>query len=191
MVKLWRLTRNRYGRACYDWLQAMGVTATVMTEYVATIADGPERPGEQPVSVEHCVADRVAPLDAPTDELLDSEAVLGAFDAGTPLGYLFYSVDATHHIHPLERELAFEGAYLRRVYVAPEQRQRGVASALVAAARRRARRDGVDRATALVARDNVPSRRLFESHGFEPRRDRRYVRAGPYSYRSRDEQTGM
>lgn len=184
MVELWRLTRNRYGRACYDRLQAMGVTATVMTEYVTTLSGESEAPAGSSLSVGESDPERVAPLDAPTGELLDDEVVLGAFDEGTPLGYLFYSVDATHHIHPLERELSFDGAYLRRVYVAPEHRQRGVASALVAAAAERARRRGAGRATALVARDNVPSKALFESHGFEGVRDRRYVRVGPLSYRS-------
>jgi len=32
MVELRRLTRNRYGRACYDRLRSLGVTATVVTE---------------------------------------------------------------------------------------------------------------------------------------------------------------
>jgi ribosomal protein S18 acetylase RimI-like enzyme len=185
MVELWRLTRNRYGRACYDRLQAMGVTATVMTEYVATLSGELGTDDDGSPTVEACDADRAAPLDAPTDELVDGETVLAAFGGATPLGYLFYSVDATHHIHPLERDLAFEGAYLRRVYVAPEHRQRGVASALVTAARERAHRQGAERATALVARDNVPSRALFEAHGFEGVRDRRYVRVGPFVYRSR------
>lgn len=184
MVELWRLTRNRYGRACYDRLQAMGVTATAMTEYVAALSETPARRVESSLTIESCDGERVGPLDAPTDELADGEVVLGAFDGGVAVGYLFYSVDATHHINPLERELSFEGAYLRRVYVAPDHRQRGVASALVAAACERARRQGVDRATALVARDNVPSRALFESHGFEGVHDRRYVRVGPLSYRS-------
>ncbi|WP_277542760.1 GNAT family N-acetyltransferase [Haloarcula laminariae] len=184
MVELWRLTRNRYGRACYDRLQAMGVTATVMTEYVAALSGEPGAADGGSPTVEACDPDRVTPLDAPTDDLVDGETVLAAFDGATPLGYLFYSVDATHHIHPLERDLEFEGAYLRRVYVAPEHRQRGVASALVAAACERARQQDARRATALVARDNVPSRALFEAHGFEAVRDRRYVRVGPFAYRS-------
>jgi len=184
MVELWRLTRNRYGRACYDRLQSLGLTATVMTEYATTLDGTPQKPAESPLTVERSDAASVAPLDAPTDQLVDGETVLAAFDGATPLGYLFYSLDATHRIAPLERALSFDGAYLRRVYVAPDHRQRGVASTLVAAARRRARRQGADRATALVARDNVPSRALFESHGFEAVVDRRYVRVGPVSYRS-------
>lgn len=189
MVELWRLTRNRYGRACYDRLQALGVTATVMTEYVATLDDTVDPPERPSLTVEQCDGGR--PLDAPTAELIDGEVVLAAFDGETPVGYLFYSTDATHRIHPLERELTFEGAYLRRVYVAPDHRQRGVASALVATARKRARREGADRATALVARDNVPSRALFESHGFEAVRDRRYVRLGSLSYRSQSPESGQ
>jgi ribosomal protein S18 acetylase RimI-like enzyme len=184
MVELWRLTRNRYGRACYDQLQAVGVTATVMSEYVATLDGSGRESRETAVTVEHPARSQAVELAAPTDELVDGETVLAAVDGATPLGYLFYSVDATHHIDPLERSLSFEGAYIRRVYVDPTHRQRGVASALVEAACRLAVEDGAKRATALVARDNVPSRALFDSHGFDPVRDRRYVRLGPVSHRS-------
>jgi len=185
MVELWRLTRNRYGRACYDRLQALGVTATVMTEYVAPLGDEARLTDSSSVTVEPCGGDRVESLGTPAGELVKGEVVLGAFDGETPLGYLFYSLDTTLYISPLERELSFDGAYLRRVYVAPEHRQRGVASALVSTACERARRQGAGRATALVARDNVPSRALFETHGFESVCDRQYARVGPLSYRSK------
>ncbi|WP_284008333.1 GNAT family N-acetyltransferase [Haloarcula pelagica] len=183
-MQLWRLTRNRYGRAVYDALADRGVTATSMIEYVAELGDETQIPDEGRFTVERTPPERVDPLDAPTAELLADESVVAAFDGETPLGYLFCSVDATHEIHPLERRVQFDGAYVRRVYVDPSHRNRGVATRLVADALARASDRGAERATALVAVDNRPSRALFERHGFAPRQKRRYVRVGPFSHRS-------
>lgn len=185
MPRLWRLTRNRYGRAVYDALARIGVTATVMIEYVATLSDR-ERAGraDRSYALEVCDPDRVAALGAPVDELGPDERVVAALEDGTPRGYLFLSIDATHEIDPLERALTFDGAYVRRVFVDPAHRNREIATAMVAEACRRARDRGVDRATALVAVDNRPSRALFERQGFEPRRRHRYARVGPLSHRS-------
>ncbi|MFC7076010.1 GNAT family N-acetyltransferase [Haloarcula halophila] len=185
-MQLWRLTRNRYGRAAYEALGRLGVTATSMIEYVATLEgeqDETPRDGNE-LTVEQVQPDRVASLDAPTTELLGDETVIAALDGNTPVGYLFLSVDTRHNIRPLERTLAFGGGYVRRVFVDPAHRNRGVATAMVETALRRARSAGVDSVTALVAIDNVPSRSLFERHGFEPTHKRRYVRIGPFSHRA-------
>lgn len=185
MPQLWRLTRNRYGRAVYDALSRIGITATVMIEYV-TLLDPGSRPeaGDDSPTVERCDPARIRGLDAPTDELLADEDVLAAIVDGEPAGYLFLSVDAAQEIHPLERTMQFDGAYVRRVYVDRAHRNDGVASALLTAAKRRACERGAQRATALVAVDNRPSRALFEGRGFEARRKHRYVRVGPLSHRS-------
>lgn len=185
MPQLWRLTRNRYGRAVYDALARVGVTATVMIEYRSRLADGGAGVSGGPApAVERCAPERVAGLDAPVHELRDGEEVLAAFVEGTPVGYLFLSVDATHEIHPLEAELSFEGAYVRRVYVDRAHRDEGVASGLLSAARRHALERGAERASALVAIDNRPSRALFEGRGFDAHRRHRYVRVGPLAHRS-------
>lgn len=181
MPALWRFTRNRYGRAVYDALARLGITATVMDEYVRSLDTLPDPPDYR---VERCGAEAVNSLDAPTRELLDGEEVVAAFEDDRPLGYLFLSVDATHEIHPLERSLSFDGAYIRRVFVAPAHRERGVATALVASACRRAHERGAERASALVAVDNRPSRTLFERLGFQARHRRRYARVGPLTHRS-------
>lgn len=199
MAGLWRLTRNRYGRALYEALTERGVTATWMSEYVRPLGvgdAGPDCSRKGPavdltaggpgahVSVTVCEPERVKPLGAPVGELVDDERVIAAFDGERPLGYLFVSVDATLRVAVLERSMTFDGAYLRRVYVAPDHRQRGIASALLGAACHLADGAGAERATALVARDNRPSRGLFEKHGFDVRREHRYLRVGPLSLRS-------
>lgn len=188
MVELWRLTRNRYGRAVYDALGRAGITATEMIEYVrpleGTASTPPFDSGDRPCSIERCEPDRVAALDAPTHELADGEEIVAAAVDGEARGYLFCSVDATHEIHPLERELAFDGAYVRRVYVDPTHRGQGLASGMLAVACDWAAERGATEATALVAIDNRPSRGLFESHGFTAERKRRYARVGPLSART-------
>jgi len=182
-MRAWRVTRNRYGRAVYERFKRVGVTATWLTEYVRNV-DGCVSPRTHPdCSVGIVDPPAVSPLDAPVGELRPGEEVLAATESGSPRGYLFLSVDATHEIAPLERTLSFEGAYVRRVFVALDHRDRGIASALLATARDRVRARGAGRATALVARDNVPSRALFASQGFVPVRERLYLRLGPLSGR--------
>ncbi|RLM96331.1 GNAT family N-acetyltransferase [Haloarcula sp. Atlit-7R] len=184
MTRLWRLTRNRYGRAAYDALARAGITATWMYEYTRSLTESVPEPADTGVTVERCDPARVAPLDPPVDDLVAGEDVVAAVVDGTPAGYLFCSVGATHHIDPLDRRLSFDGAYIRRVFVDPDCRNRGVATAMVAAACRHAADDGAAEATALVALDNRPSRALFERLGFRAARTRRYAAVGPLSWRS-------
>lgn len=181
-MRLFRLTRNRYGRQVYDRLRDAGLTATWMTEYVREpLPAGDEPPSCPNGSVDVVAPGFVDPLDAPTHELLSDEVVLAAVEDGAPRGYLFLSVDATLEIAPVERSMSFDGGYVRRVFVDPEHRERGFASALVAAACVEARERGATRATALVARDNAPSRQLFERRGFDATRRHLYARVGPFS----------
>ncbi|MBV0902521.1 GNAT family N-acetyltransferase [Haloarcula salina] len=184
MTGAWRLTRNRYGRAVYDALARAGVTATWMHEYTRPLDSPVERTAPTGFTVVVCAPDRVASLDPPVGDLRDGEVVVGAFDGDATLGYLFCSVGASHDIAPLDRTLSFDGAYLRRVFVDPAHRNRGVATALVAHACRHAADSGAADASALVALDNRPSRALFEGLGFTARRARRYAAVGPLSWRS-------
>jgi ribosomal protein S18 acetylase RimI-like enzyme len=71
----------------------------------------------------------------------------------------------------------FDGAYLWHLYVDPEDRGRGLGSALLARALSFAAEDRVDAAYALVAKDNVPSQRAFEARGFEVVDEVAYYRA--------------
>lgn len=196
MPELWRLTRNRYGRAAYDALARAGVTATRLVEYVRPLADPadptpapaaaalPDATPDAGVSVGAVDPGTVVDAGAPVEELRADEEVVAAREDGATRGYLFCSVDAVHRVHPLEEDLSFDGAYVRRVFVDPDHRRRRVATALVAAACRRAADRGARRATALVAVDNRPSRLLFERTGFEPRRVHTYARVGPLARRS-------
>jgi ribosomal protein S18 acetylase RimI-like enzyme len=194
MASLWQVTRNPYGRAVYDWLTDHGVTATVMYEYRRRLdgeaADGHHTPAddtEPTVGVGDPAALDFGGTDPPLAERREDEELIVATTDGTVRGYLFLTVDATLRVHPLERELSFEGAYVRRVFVHPDYREQGIASATLRAALDRARERGARTATALVAADNRPSQWLFESHEFERVRRRVYGRVGSLSWRRVDE----
>lgn len=151
-----------------------------MYEYVTEGAPGARDPPPGVALAVHDPGDPAA-LDHPhaAERRPDEHAVVASVD-GTPVGHLFTSVDATHRIDPLERSLDVNGAYVRRVWVDPSCRGEGVASALLT---RALRATAADRATALVALDNRPSRRLFAGTGFVARRAHTYVRLGPIALR--------
>ncbi|WP_101294215.1 GNAT family N-acetyltransferase [Halegenticoccus soli] len=182
MLPLWRLTRNRYGRALYESLERVGVKGARMYEYVAgTRRADDERTAARRVDerVELGVfrRDELDATGGAFDELRPGELVVAALDDGTAVGRLFLSVDDDPYVAPLETSMAFEGAYVRRLFVDPDHRGRGIATALVARAVETAREEfGADRATALVAVDNRPSQWVFEANGFRRRRVHGYYR---------------
>jgi GNAT superfamily N-acetyltransferase len=179
-MEAWRLVRNDHTRRAYEALKRAGVTATRMYEYVATGAPDGRDPPPGVELVVHDPGDPATVDHAHAAERRPDEYAVVARAGGDPVGHLFASVDATHRIDPLERSLAVDGAYVRRVWVDRPRRGEGVASALVDRARRAT---GADRTTALVALDNTPSRRLFAGTGFVARRAHTYVRLGPVAFR--------
>jgi len=104
-------------------------------------------------------------------------------DRGPVVGYLFVS-EREVYVDALETELTFDGAYVWRVFVDPEHRQRGIATGLTARACRLARERGHDTAHALVALDNRPSQWTFRACGFAPVREFAYYRVGGWTRRS-------
>lgn len=189
-LNLSRVTRNRYTQRVYEACLQRGLTATWLSEYVRPLesTDDLEPNSTGSLSdryrVRACDPDTVRSLDAPVEELKPSEEIVTVLEDGISRGYLFLSVDTTHEIRPLEQQLTFDGAYIRRVYVAPKYRNEGLASAMLEFALSRSVERGAALATALVALDNTPSRKLFDRYGFEVERTRRYARVGPLVYRS-------
>lgn len=193
MIPRWRLTRNRYARGVYETLQRAGVTATRMTEYAADVAAVPAPEGDlEGIRVEtgpvEGFLDRGYDLDfsLPVDPYPDEHAAVAVAD-GEAVGRALVSAGHPVTVEPLERELAFAGGYVRRVFVAPPARNRGVAGELLRAVVATAATTlDVDRAVALVAADNRPSQWLFEGQGFAPVRVHTYARVGPVdTYRTR------
>lgn len=186
MLPVWRVTRTRHARRAYDVLKTLGVTATWMYEYrTGSLAVDASTPPTG-VSVETWPADAAIDLGldgAPGFEPRDGELAAVAVREGRPVGRALVGADGVPYVGPLERAVAVRGAYVRRVFVATDERGRGVATAVLARALAAAReRLDATAACALVAADNRPSRRLFEGCGFESDRRHEYVRVGPVSH---------
>jgi GNAT superfamily N-acetyltransferase len=198
---LWRLTRNDYAIRLYEALKRLGVTGTRMREWVAPLSDPDvvaayeSRPPPEDVSLSVVDAGTLDPADRAdfADPAPEDAAVLARLDGaddegdvadgGRLVGYLFVS-ERPVHVDALERDLTFDGAYVWRVFVDPDHRRRGIATALVARACRLARARGHETAHALIALDNRPSQWTFRACGFAPDRELAYYRVGGWSRRS-------
>lgn len=194
-LPVWRLTRNRYGRAAYDALAAVGVTATKMYLYRTEVDEELSRcDPPDGLAVDICARDP-ASLDPSTyADFADPEpedVAVVAERGDRIVGYLFLTADRPKRVEPLAATFEFPGAYVWRVFVAPERRGEGIATALVGRALRVARREwGVDTACALVALDNRPSQWVFENNGFERRELLSYYRVAGVERRTREPVSG-
>ena len=177
---IWRFVRNRYGRAVYEWLMQRGITFTVMLEYHRDLGESLSEP-QSPVDVtiRPLDVDMIAPPDWMDDDRLDdADVVVAAMLDGDVVGAVFASVDRQTYVEALEAKVAHEGAYVWRLYVDPDHRNRGIATAIVTETLRVVReRFDVPQAVALVALDNRPSQWVFEAAGFEEHRTHTYVSA--------------
>jgi ribosomal protein S18 acetylase RimI-like enzyme len=164
-----RLTRHEYSRRLYDQLNNLGIRFAKLDQYVRDLSTAPDPELLDRVDID---CRRAGELDrseadafvepAPTDRVVTGHV------EGDLVGYLFLSHNRPVYVEALNSEHLFDGAYVWRVFVDPDSRDRGIATALVGRALREAARRGADRVTALVAVDNVPSKRVFAANGFEP-----------------------
>lgn len=187
-----RVTRTRFGRALYDALDHLGITGTSMYVYAVEL-DAADVDREPPDDVALDVV-RASELDVQPDEdfedLAESDFVVFArdadarpapelreADADAVRGWGFLTLERPVAVTELAATVRFDGAYLWHLYVDPEDRGRGLGSALLASALSFAAADRVDAAYALVAKDNVPSQRAFEARGFDVVDEVAYYRA--------------
>jgi GNAT superfamily N-acetyltransferase len=187
MLPLWRLTRNRFGKRLHAALDAAGVTVSRLYEYRTPCPpEGERTPPPAGVAIRPVEPARL-PAVAPAAELTDAESVLAAVDdaAGDLAGYCFVSTGARVPVPELRTTMSFDGGYVRRLYVAPDHRQRGIATTLVDAARCHAADRGASGTAALVAVDNRPSQWTFETCGFERVARHAYDRLGGLERRRR------
>lgn len=196
MVDYWRLTRNQYTRRAYDALKTLGVTATQLHEHEAVVDDIDDGRSSTPPTdarIERLSASQVRARGIDIDfsipvDLRDGERVVIATAGGRPVARAVVTDAAAPYEDALERAVPVTGAYVRKVFVVPDRRGQGIASATLRAALSLARDDlAAETMTALVAADNRPSQRLFEACGFERVAVHEYVRVGPFfRYRRRD-----
>jgi ribosomal protein S18 acetylase RimI-like enzyme len=182
---LWRLSRNAYGRQIYETLADLGIKVAKLDQYVSDLTTVPDATAPGGVTID---CHRAGELDrSEADAFVEPapiDRVVTARIGGDLVGYLFLSHNRPVYVEALDSERLFDGAYLWRVFVDPAHRNRGIATALVRRALREAASRGADRATALVAVDNVPSKRLFAANGFEPEKRVSYYHLLGFEHRS-------
>ena len=166
---LWRLTRHPTARRIYNRVADAGVVFAQLdwfereTAVARSIADPP---GDVTVRVSPA-GDGVPPAlrDA---HLAPGDLLVLAERDGERVGHCCLA-DRPVYVPELCRRLVVEGSYLWQLAVVPAERGRGIGTALVARGVTAAAATlSVDRIAALVAPENVPSRRAFASLGFRP-----------------------
>lgn len=175
---LWRVTRGPLAKALYDRLTSAGVRMGRLDRYVRDAGvSAPELLEESPIDnvvIHRANTERPAALAG--DPVAPDDRILTARLDGRQVGYCVLS-DRPVYVSALDRRLAFRGAYIWRVYVDRDERGRGVGTMLIASAVAAAGTQfETDTVTALVAPDNVPSRRAFRKLGFSRRE--RYTTIG-------------
>ncbi|MFC6961076.1 GNAT family N-acetyltransferase [Halocatena marina] len=186
--RLWQLTRNEYGRTIYEALAKLGVKVSLMYVYarsVDDVSDSAVRDGDKSLTFETRRGSDIDRSDEAFEELDATDIAVLARSGETIVGQVFLSVSRPVYADPVEMDVGTEAAYIWRLHVDQEHRQRGIGTTLVdRACQAAATEDTASSVTALVALDNVPSRRLFETNGFEPRSLITYGRFFGVSYRS-------
>lgn len=173
---LWRLTRHPAVRRLYDALDDRGLFVAQLDRFERRVdpdASGslPRPPAGVTLTVERA-ADS-CPERLAAAPLAPDDRVVVAWRDGTPVGHCCLS-DRRVYVPELHRRLRPPGLYCWRLFVRPAARGRGIGRALVAAGLRESpsasneATPGSSRASALVAPDNLPSRRLFRGLGFRP-----------------------
>lgn len=163
---LWRLTRHPIVRRLYRSLKARGLFLAQLDRFERETDGAETAVVPEGVSLSMATAAEGVPERLAGDPLAPSDRLVRARRGEATVGSCVIS-DRTVYVPELRRRLSFDGAYLWRLHVTPEERGRGIGTAIVARAVAAAAADA-DRIVALVAPDNLPSRRAFCSLGFRP-----------------------
>lgn len=187
-LPVWKITRTAFGRRVFDALADAGVMFSRLEQFEHAL-DGPFPTPSVPDGISLRVDTPAAfsltgRMDRP--ELAARDRIVAAIADGRVVGVQPVTTDRPFHVHPLERTIEFDGAYFWGLYVAPEWRRRGVATALVARALSFVdERTDRTRVQTLVGLDNAPSKRVLTAAGFERERVRSYYRA--FGFRRRNQ----
>lgn len=180
---MWRVTRHPVVRRFYERVESTGVFFAQLDRFereAVTPAPGtPDLPDDIVLSVS-TVSDRV-PDHLVDEPLAPGDRIVRADREGTTVGVCCLS-DRPVYVPELHRRLIVDGAYLWRLYVMPSERGQEIGTAIIARAVEATETAiGSDRIVALVAPDNLPSRRAFRSLGFHP--TERFTSLGCRGYR--------
>ncbi len=170
MSVLWKLTRNRYSQFARAKLNQAGFIRMSLLLYRLDLEDW--KPGEGPEVI-----------DGPVPYKIDS--YLGAIVAsrlsdGETVGYMHYTSGMVY-VPEVEKKMLMDGQYIYRVLTDPQMRRRGVGKNLMQRTINEIVKENEGKARyvfAIIAVDNLPSRKLFEGAGFLPIKKLQYTRMG-------------
>lgn len=167
---LWRVTRHPLTRRLYDTIEQTGLFAAQLDRFEREAVASVDAPGHPPSVVlsVSTIGEEPAgtlPPNLADEPLAPSDTLVRATRRGETVGYCCLS-NRPVYVPELHRRLHFEGRYLWKLYVTASERGQGIGSAIIANAIEETAIG--DRLIALVAPDNLPSRRAFRSLGFHP-----------------------
>ncbi|WP_435358560.1 GNAT family N-acetyltransferase [Haloarchaeobius sp. DFWS5] len=193
-VPILSLAQSQYARRVHEFLDASGLKLSLMHLYRRDIpaeADNLRRDGKthpNGVSFDVFRAADLAPEKYPHSgfEALDpTDHVLFARADDEVVGWTFLTHGKPAYVQPVETTLRFRGLYIWNLWVDPEYRQGGIASALINEGLRFGRSAlDAERAFAIVSVLNGPSKSVFEGRDFDPVRKAVYCRVADTEWRS-------
>jgi GNAT superfamily N-acetyltransferase len=162
----------------YEWLARLGIRFATLEIYVREFDNSTIHHRSTPTGVTITVTrvDEVHLSDRP-QALREEDIVVRASSGDSVVGRVFVSYERSVFVPPVEASVDFGGAYLWRLAVSRTHRQQGIATALIDRAVNVVDKMEANAAYALIAVDNVPSKRTFATIGFEPRGTITYGRA--------------
>lgn len=175
---LWRLTRHKYVRRFYQRLEKAGAFVTQLDrlDRPTTRLDGTTDVDLDATTIAVVRATERCPEELSDVPLAPSDRIILARRAGEPVGWCCLS-NRRVYVPELRQRLTFPGSYLWRLHVTPAERGRGIGTAIIRQAVKHSRTKlDAETITALVAPDNLPSRKAFEGLGFAP--TERYTSGG-------------
>lgn len=166
---LWRVTRQPAVRRLYDALERAGLILAQLDRFERGAISPPETPAmPEDLNLTVSAATNGVPESLGDDPIAPEDRIIRAEQSGRTVGRCCLS-DRPVYVPELRRRFAFDGTYLWRLYVDPSQRRRGIGTALITkAVAITARETDHDLIVALVALDNLPSRKGFRALDFEP-----------------------
>jgi L-amino acid N-acyltransferase YncA len=167
---LWRLSRHELVRQAYQHLDDAGIFLAQLDRFERATArlEGVSAAALEATTLEVVPATDRCPEQLSETPLAPSDRIVLARRAGETVGWCCLS-DRPVYVPELHRRVTFLGSYLWRLYVTPAERERGIGTALIRRAIEHSRTTfDVETMTALVAPDNLPSRKAFRALGFTP-----------------------
>jgi len=180
---LWRLTRHPAVGRLYDRLERAGAFAAQLDAFERETDTGIAVDPPSDIQLSTARADEGLPDHLMGEPVAPGDTVVRATRQDETVGCCCLS-DRSVYVPELRQRVSFAGTYLWRLFVSPPERGRGVGGAIIAHAVAEGA-TGDDRIVALVAPDNVPSRRAFRSLGFRPAERFTGVGVGRYQYHRR------